>query len=138
MVHIDKLMEIATPRSKEAIKRAEKRHMENDPKGQQFTNKEQSEWLLNAVGVPSNTADCYIDVNGKIIICHDPTMRPVNCTPCWSCGKLIYIYILSDKKLKMEDVCFCFSKNRSILRQILEDFEIGHMKNSFDFSKLED
>lgn len=111
-----------------------------------FTTPEQSKRLLE-LGVPTNSADCYLDaannrrgmlaINGIYekdvptnMVCEDGSQRYL---PCWSAGRLIEIH----------DICVCdlntqygwaMAGDYDYINYIISRFEDDIM----DFSKFED
>ena len=119
-----------------------------------FTTPEQSKRLLE-LGVPADSADCYItqnkDIGSKLteihilkrsysaLLAHYNEMAQkeemyINITPCWSVGRLIEIYCIA------RDVDFIefdiFADGTNILSQIIKRIE--DKIKELDFSKLED
>ena len=111
-----------------------------------FTTPEQSKWLLE-LGVPSDSADCYLEdctYRVKVI----PTekgdtystlkrrMGNEMYVPCWSVGRLMEICKLCEPKKYYEQLCeeLQYSKNYCvvIISHIIANLPI------IDFSKLED
>lgn len=108
-----------------------------------FTTPEQSKRLLE-LGVPANSADCYLDVtNGRRgmlaingiygmdvpnILCEDGSQRFI---PCWSVGRLIEIAFICFV-CKVSAIIFWWMG--SPMDNILYEFE----NNKMDFSKLEE
>ena len=106
-----------------------------------FTTPEQSKQLLE-LGVPSDSADCYLTRFG---IYKDWEVKILNnvkyleiaisnqkyCLPCWSVGRLIEIY----------EICFGgYFNSRYFGHTLMEDvlLKIEDQIDSIDFSKLEE
>ena len=102
-----------------------------------FTSIEQSNELLE-LGLPAESADCYYGKDGKIHIIDGSIPKSliycVNCTPCWTTGRMIEILEqvvgkpwqdseTMPKTTLMERVLICFR---------------GLKKLGYDFNKLED
>ena len=111
-----------------------------------FTTPEQSKRLLE-LGVPTNSADCYIS-NKKIFVLHNCTFQEnfnddlalarahliymPHYLPCWSVGRLIEIYCLClDERYSIE---FIGQIHTRPMNKILDLFEYVKL----DFSKLEE
>lgn len=112
-----------------------------------FTTVEQSKRLLK-LGVPYNSADCYISNENRIIVLHDKTFKEEfeedldlaksltvefpHYTPCWSVGRLIEIIRL------------CHDDTASlVIQDCTPDYLVGVIScqvnlKYFDFSKLKD
>ena len=65
-----------------------------------YTTEEQADTILS-LGIPVDTADCYIDLNGNLYISSQNereldndffTREDIRYTPCWSAVRLIEIY----------------------------------------------
>ena len=108
-----------------------------------FTTPEQSKRLLE-LGVPADSADCYINeaCDNRAFQLPDifskcrwlPKKKPI---PCWSVGRLIEIYNMCvDFDLDDRAAIVIFIQDESPIVQMMEMFEdnVGIM----DFSKLEE
>ena len=107
-----------------------------------FTNQDQSKRLL-ALGLPANTADCYMAKNGNGImsigILHnekfsDYKKRSIlfDVQPCWSVGRLIEIYcVLNDVDTELMLPVHWYHKLSDLLCTM---FQLG---GTWDFSKLD-
>ena len=107
-----------------------------------FTTPEQSKRLLE-LGVPADSADCYIGKDNKVHVINGDIPKSLifqMCIPCWSVGRLIEIMALCYK--------FDFHDNGAIQvyaidikKGIAVDVLISDIEryiNKIDFSKLED
>ena len=113
-----------------------------------FTTPEQSKRLLE-LGIPINSADCYIS-NEKIFVLHNCTYQEnfnddlnlarlhlidiPHYTPCWSVGRLIEIFAIT---IDSDFIDFdTYANSPCVLKELLEKYE----KNIelLDFSKLDE
>ena len=109
-----------------------------------FTDVEQSKRLLE-IGVPADSADCYLTRFG---IDEDWEVKVLNyvkyselaisnqkyCLPCLSVGRLMEIFEICSGQVWQNEIIENYSK----VDMLLEDFEDVEKKYTFDFSKLED
>lgn len=109
-----------------------------------FTTPEQSKILLE-LGVPSDSADCYltrfgIDEGWKAKILNNVKYSEIAisnqkyCLPCWSVGRLIEIYCLATGveyiKISTSEI--------SLTELMIKIIEIAVRIKTFNFSKLEE
>ena len=118
-----------------------------------FTTPEQSKRLLE-LGVPADSADCYIS-NEKIFVLHNCTFQEnfnndldmarshlINMPhylPCWSVGRLIEIAKICSKSIYAIRGLFLFLDECEVdecMSQVMDYFEICNYQ--FYFSKLEE
>ena len=113
-----------------------------------FTTPEQSKRLLE-LGVPADSADCYLNSDSVIMLNGKTFQENYNedldlarlhlieyphYIPCWSVGRLMEIFaICFDPDFIEFDV---FADGTSFLQQMIDKFEIGI--DAMDFSKLEE
>lgn len=101
-----------------------------------FTTPEQSKRLLE-LGVPANSADCYLDHKRPYIIQDEEIYNLIklgSILPCWSVGELMRIYaICFDPDVIEFDI---FADSTTFLPQMIDKFEIWI--DAMDFSKLEE
>ncbi len=104
-----------------------------------FTTPEQSKQLL-AIGLPADSADCYINTNGNTInvIPEDSPKYSEYCKsltyliPCWSVGRLIEIMLICDRTTGV----FNFLGSDRDLPEVIIRHIDEHL-TKYDFSKLE-
>ena len=106
-----------------------------------FTTPEQSKRLLE-LGVPADSADCYINTNGNTInvIPEDSPKYSEYCrsltylVPCWSAGRLMEIYELCNAQEFIRDV------GTPLMEDVLSAIynAVNDTTEQWDFSKLEE
>lgn len=118
-----------------------------------FTTTEQSKRLLE-LGVPADSADCYLNGDSVIILNSQTFQENYNedldlarlhlieyphYIPCWSVGRLIEIAKICSKSRDALRGLFSFleeCKADECMSQVMDYFEICNYQ--FDFSKLEE
>lgn len=123
-----------------------------------FTTPEQSKRLLE-LGVPADSADCYMKLNGTdIMLWHQPNRPTMSLfefisrakeragsevyIPCWSASRLIEIMTICYKW----DFLSCASfriyvtdiTSHNVINQLINDLSLEISRGKMDFSKLED
>ncbi len=102
-----------------------------------YTTEEQVDIILN-LGIPIDTADCYIDANGNRYVRSQNegeldtdffTREDIGYTPCWSAGRLIEIYCT------ITHLMFPQLSSPYIVKDIIG--QIKHQSKYNDFSKIE-
>ena len=109
---------------------------------QNFTTPEQSKRLL-AIGLPVDSADCYLALHDEFYACwfrqndfelNSEFFQSPRYLPCWSVGRLIEIYCRCLQNSKGYTVVWGIDQMAETLVRRMEDFvSTGFM----DFSKLE-
>lgn len=106
-----------------------------------FTTLEQSRRLLK-LGVPADSADCYIEdcdvldtplVRNNIITNQNDFFDDDAYTPCWSVGRLIEILTITYYK---SIDWLSFSNEQPIIETILAELEAGITQSLLDLSKI--
>lgn len=101
-----------------------------------YTTEEQVDTILS-LGIPVDTADCYIDLNGNRYVRSQNegeldddffTREDIGYTPCWSAGRLIEIYCV------VTHLMFPELSTPHIVKDIIVEIK-KHSKYT-DFSKL--
>lgn len=113
-----------------------------------YTTYEQSKRLLG-LGVPSDSADCYLNSDSVIMLNGKTFQENYNedldlarlhlieyphYVPCWSVGRLIEIYCLA---IGVEYIKIGISEI-SLIELMIKMIEIAVKVKTFDFSKLEE
>jgi hypothetical protein len=99
-----------------------------------FTTPEQSKRLLE-LGVPADSADCYLDHKRPYVIQDEEIYNLIklgSILPCWSVDRLMEIYGICSRlythNMWLQDALTC----------ILADIEFAFDYGNIDFSKLEE
>lgn len=102
-----------------------------------FTSLKQSRELLN-LGLPWSSADCYFDRDGNIHVYNNEDQRNM-LPPCWSTGRLIYLYLKSVTSPQLYEHGYMhFYKNVPPIDYVTELIEVAVGLHELDFSLIEE
>ena len=107
-----------------------------------YSTPEQAEKILN-LGIPVNTADCYIDLNGNRYVRsqhegeqHDTFFDELGYTPCWSSGRLIEIWLLCNNAQYSVPLTFCIDRQTKNIISLLIKMLEKQKNDGAKFSEL--
>lgn len=108
-----------------------------------FTTTEQSKRLLK-LGVPADSADCFITLRGAIkarqsmCLSKDFFLREPNYTPCWSVGRLMEIFDICCAISYYNDWFNTQCVPNEYVAYVIGCYERAIDSKMLDFSKLEE